>query len=145
MAAEEKFGVKIPDDELPKLKTVGDAVNYIETQRLSVMTLAYRRIVVTGLGATTPLGGDVTSFWAGLLEGRSGVVALDQDWAERAVRPHRGADGGRPDRGPLAGAGPPARPLRAGRAGRGAARPGPTPGSPARRARPASNRPASPS
>ena len=29
MAAEEKFGVKIPDDELPKLKTVGDAVNYI--------------------------------------------------------------------------------------------------------------------
>ena len=31
MAAEEKFGVKIPDDELPKLKTVGDAVSYIET------------------------------------------------------------------------------------------------------------------
>ncbi|MCU1657716.1 MAG: acpP [Pseudonocardiales bacterium] len=29
MAAEEKFGVKIPDDELPKLKTVGDAVQYI--------------------------------------------------------------------------------------------------------------------
>ncbi|MGH8860141.1 MAG: acyl carrier protein [Jatrophihabitantaceae bacterium] len=31
MAAEEKFGVKIPDDELPKLKTVGDAVKYIES------------------------------------------------------------------------------------------------------------------
>ncbi len=31
MAAEEKFGVKIPDDELPKLKTVGDAVHYIES------------------------------------------------------------------------------------------------------------------
>jgi acyl carrier protein len=30
MAAEEKFGVKIPDDELPKLKTVGDAVSYIK-------------------------------------------------------------------------------------------------------------------
>jgi acyl carrier protein len=29
MAAEEQFGVKIPDDELPKLKTVGDAVKYI--------------------------------------------------------------------------------------------------------------------
>jgi len=29
MAAEEKFGVTIPDDELPKLKTVGDAVSYI--------------------------------------------------------------------------------------------------------------------
>jgi acyl carrier protein len=31
MAAEEKFGVKIPDDELPKLKTVGDAVGYIQS------------------------------------------------------------------------------------------------------------------
>ena len=31
VAAEEKFGVKIPDDELPKLKTVGDAVQYIES------------------------------------------------------------------------------------------------------------------
>ena len=30
VAAEEKFGVKIPDDELPKLKTVGDAVSYIQ-------------------------------------------------------------------------------------------------------------------
>ena len=31
MAAEEKFGVKIPDDELPKLKTVGDAVTFIQS------------------------------------------------------------------------------------------------------------------
>jgi acyl carrier protein len=30
VAAEEKFGVKIPDDEVPNLKTVGDAVSYIE-------------------------------------------------------------------------------------------------------------------
>ena len=30
MAAEEKFGVKIPDDELSNLKTVGDAVSFIE-------------------------------------------------------------------------------------------------------------------
>ena len=29
VAAEEKFGVKIPDDEVTKMKTVGDAVNYI--------------------------------------------------------------------------------------------------------------------
>ena len=29
VAAEEKFGVKIPDDEVPNLKTVGDAVSYI--------------------------------------------------------------------------------------------------------------------
>ncbi|GAA2743707.1 MULTISPECIES: acyl carrier protein [Kitasatospora] len=29
VAAEERFGVKIPDDEVKNLKTVGDAVNYI--------------------------------------------------------------------------------------------------------------------
>jgi acyl carrier protein len=30
LAAEDKFGVKIPDDELANLTTVGDAVSYIE-------------------------------------------------------------------------------------------------------------------
>ena len=30
VAAEEKFSVKIPDDEVQNLKTVGDAVSYIE-------------------------------------------------------------------------------------------------------------------
>jgi 3-oxoacyl-[acyl-carrier-protein] synthase II len=42
---------------------------------------AREEIVVTGLGATTPLGGDVATFWAGLLAGRSGVAALTEDWA----------------------------------------------------------------
>jgi 3-oxoacyl-[acyl-carrier-protein] synthase II len=37
------------------------------------------RVVVTGLGATTPLGGDVESTWEGLLAGRSGVTRLDWD------------------------------------------------------------------
>ena len=41
-----------------------------------------RRVVVTGLGATTPLGGDVTSTWAGLLAGTSGVRSLTEDWAQ---------------------------------------------------------------
>ena len=45
------------------------------------MTAAHDDVVVTGLGATTPLGGDVATFWAGLLDGRSGVVALTDDWA----------------------------------------------------------------
>ncbi len=45
-------------------------------------TLRMDDIVVTGLGATTPLGGDVATFWTGLLKGQSGVVALTQDWAE---------------------------------------------------------------
>jgi 3-oxoacyl-[acyl-carrier-protein] synthase II len=47
------------------------------------MALRTDEIVVTGLGATTPVGGDVKSFWSGLLEGRSGVVKLEQDWAEQ--------------------------------------------------------------
>ncbi|WP_152364507.1 beta-ketoacyl-[acyl-carrier-protein] synthase family protein [Microlunatus speluncae] len=40
------------------------------------------RVVVTGLGATTPLGGDVASTWDGLLAGRSGVGKLEADWVE---------------------------------------------------------------
>ncbi len=39
------------------------------------------RVVVTGLGATTPLGGDAFSTWDGLLAGRSGVRAISEDWA----------------------------------------------------------------
>ncbi len=38
-------------------------------------------VLVTGLGATTPLGGDVASTWAGLLEGRSGVRVNEEEWA----------------------------------------------------------------
>jgi len=38
-------------------------------------------VVVTGLGATTPLGGDVASTWDAMVAGRSGVSALTQDWA----------------------------------------------------------------
>jgi 3-oxoacyl-[acyl-carrier-protein] synthase II len=38
-------------------------------------------VVVTGLGATTPLGGDVASTWDSMVAGRSGVSALTQEWA----------------------------------------------------------------
>ena len=44
--------------------------------------MSQRRVVVTGLGATTPLGGDVASTWAGLLAGKSGVRLLTEDWRE---------------------------------------------------------------
>ncbi|MFI0717677.1 beta-ketoacyl-[acyl-carrier-protein] synthase family protein [Streptomyces sp. NPDC021224] len=40
------------------------------------------RVVVTGLGATTPVGGDSTAFWQSLLAGTSGVRALTQPWAD---------------------------------------------------------------
>ncbi len=39
------------------------------------------RVVVTGLGAITPVGTDVASTWESLLAGRSGVVTLTDDWA----------------------------------------------------------------
>jgi 3-oxoacyl-[acyl-carrier-protein] synthase II len=44
-------------------------------------------VVITGMGATTPLGGDLHSTWAAMLAGQSGVVAITEDWAEAlAVR-----------------------------------------------------------
>ena len=41
-----------------------------------------QRVVVTGLGATTPLGGDVASTWSALLAGQSGVKVLTEDWVD---------------------------------------------------------------
>ncbi|QKW19470.1 beta-ketoacyl-ACP synthase II [Kitasatospora sp. NA04385] len=45
------------------------------------MTAENRTVVVTGIGAFTPLGGDAATFWEGLLAGKSGVRALTEDWA----------------------------------------------------------------
>ncbi|MFR9800513.1 beta-ketoacyl-ACP synthase II [Streptomyces sp. MS06] len=45
------------------------------------MSSTNRTVVVTGIGATTPLGGDAASTWEGLVAGRSGVGPLTQDWA----------------------------------------------------------------
>ena len=39
-------------------------------------------VAVTGLGASTPLGGDLGSTWAAMLAGRSGVSAIGEEWAE---------------------------------------------------------------
>ena len=41
-----------------------------------------RRVVVTGLGATTPLGSDVDSTWNALIAGKSGVRLLTEEWRE---------------------------------------------------------------
>ena len=45
------------------------------------MSTGPARVVVTGLGATTPLGGDVPTTWSAMLAGRSGIRPLDADWA----------------------------------------------------------------
>jgi 3-oxoacyl-[acyl-carrier-protein] synthase II len=39
-------------------------------------TAAGRRVVITGLGAVTPLGTDVPTYWRNLVEGRSGVRTI---------------------------------------------------------------------
>ncbi len=40
-----------------------------------------RRVVVTGLGATTPLGGDVSTTWANAVAGKSGARLMKHEWA----------------------------------------------------------------
>lgn len=44
-------------------------------------------VVITGLGATTPLGGDVTSTWDGLLAGESGIRRIQADWVDELDLP----------------------------------------------------------
>ncbi|WP_189967151.1 beta-ketoacyl-[acyl-carrier-protein] synthase family protein [Streptomyces violascens] len=40
-------------------------------------------VVVTGMGVTTPLGGDLPSTWSALLAGESGISKLETPWADR--------------------------------------------------------------
>jgi 3-oxoacyl-[acyl-carrier-protein] synthase II len=42
--------------------------------------MSQRRVVVTGLGATTPIGADVLTTWSALLAGKSGVRTLTEEW-----------------------------------------------------------------
>jgi 3-oxoacyl-[acyl-carrier-protein] synthase II len=41
-----------------------------------------RRVVVTGLGALTPIGKNVPETWANALAGKSGIVKINQPWSE---------------------------------------------------------------
>ena len=49
--------------------------------------MSERRVVVTGLGATTPLGGTIAETWDGILAGRSGAKPLPQEWLDRYEMP----------------------------------------------------------
>ncbi|WP_434994036.1 beta-ketoacyl-ACP synthase II [Arthrobacter sp. Ld5] len=46
-----------------------------------------RKVVITGLGATTPIGGDVPTMWANSLEGVSGARTIEADWVQRYELP----------------------------------------------------------
>ena len=41
------------------------------------------RVVVTGLGTTSPVGGDVASTWQAMLSGTSGVRRLTDEWVDQ--------------------------------------------------------------
>lgn len=47
----------------------------------------FKKVVVTGIGATTPLGGDSKTTWANLLAGKSGITVLTQEWVARYELP----------------------------------------------------------
>ena len=127
VAAEEKFSVRIPDDAVKDLKTVGDAVSYIEKAQAARLssppredrTMSRRRVVVTGLGTTSPVGGDVASTWEALVAGKSGVRHLDRGLGAGPPGPDRRDRSRRPDRRARPGQGPPARPVGPVRHGRG--------------------------
>ena len=41
------------------------------------------KVVVTGIGAVTPLGATVDATWEAILAGQSGVHTMDNDWSEK--------------------------------------------------------------
>jgi len=47
----------------------------------------FKKVVVTGIGATTPLGGDSKTTWQNLLAGKSGVSTLTQEWVAKHELP----------------------------------------------------------
>lgn len=46
-----------------------------------------KRIVITGIGATSPIGGTATESWTNLLAGASGARPLEQPWVEELSLP----------------------------------------------------------
>ena len=46
-----------------------------------------QRVVVTGLGATTPVGGTVPQTWEAILAGQSGARTMDYDWVSKYELP----------------------------------------------------------
>ncbi|MHA7278633.1 beta-ketoacyl-ACP synthase II [Arthrobacter sp. MDT2-2] len=46
-----------------------------------------RKVVITGLGATTPIGGDVPTMWANALKGVPGARTIEADWVQEFELP----------------------------------------------------------
>ena len=52
-----------------------------------------KRIVVTGIGATSAIGGTAAENWTNLLAGQSGTRTLEHDWVQRLSERTRNAGG----------------------------------------------------
>ena len=123
MELEEEFDIQIPDDQAEKIKTVGEAIDYIEkaikNKQRSDRTMTRRRVVITGLGTVNPLALNVPDYWRGLLAGRSGIAPITQ-FDTTAFKVQFGGEVKDFDPEPVidARSRPPARPLRPVRPGR---------------------------
>ena len=137
VAAEEKFGVRIPDDQVKNLKTVGDAVDYIDSAAGMTGTASRRH------RAWAP---PHRSEGDGPAPGRrcspgSPVSTPSSTPGPTSSGPRSPARSRSTRRRARPGQGPPARPLRPARAWSRPSRRGPTPGWPtARRSTPSGSR-----
>ena len=110
---EDKYGVKIPDEDLAGLRTVGDVVAYIQkleeenpeaaaalrekfasetvtvSSKPSTANGGFPNVVVTAVEATTALGADIDSTWKALLAGESGIRVLEDDFVTKWDLPVR--------------------------------------------------------
>lgn len=77
MEMEEAFGIEIADEELEKIRTIKDVVDFLRQRVFNSQHAGHkpmkRRVVVTGLGALTPLGNSVDASWEGVIAGKSGI------------------------------------------------------------------------
>ena len=109
---EDKYGVKIPDEDLAGLRTVGDVVNYIQkleeenpeaaqalrakfesdpveagsrqqVTKPSTANGGYPNVVVTAVTATTSISPDIEGTWKGLLAGESGIRVLEDEFVTK--------------------------------------------------------------
>ena len=75
MEFEKEFDIQIPDDQAENISTVGQAVSYIE-KCINNTLMELKRVVVTGLGALTPIGNNVNEYWDNLISGKSGAAPI---------------------------------------------------------------------